>query len=45
VTLIWACTEGKFDWYYDFDETIIVLEGSVVLESEGMPPRCDAFAP
>jgi uncharacterized protein len=38
-TLIWACTEGKFNWYYDFDETIIILEGSVVLESEGMPPK------
>ena len=38
-TLIWAYTEGKFNWYYDFDETIIILEGSVVLESEGMPPK------
>jgi uncharacterized protein len=38
-TLIWACTEGKFDWYYDFDETIVILEGSIVLESEGMPPK------
>jgi uncharacterized cupin superfamily protein len=38
-TLIWACGEGKFNWYYDFDETIIILEGSVVLESEGMPPK------
>jgi uncharacterized cupin superfamily protein len=38
-TLIWACTEGKFNWYYDFDETIMILEGSVVLESEGMPPK------
>jgi uncharacterized cupin superfamily protein len=38
-TLIWACTEGKFNWYYDFDETIMILEGSIVLESEGMPPK------
>jgi uncharacterized protein len=37
-TLIWSCTEGKFNWYYDFDETIMILEGSMVLESEGMPP-------
>ena len=37
-TLIWSCTEGKFNWYYDFDETIMILEGSIVLESEGMPP-------
>jgi uncharacterized protein len=38
-TLIWSCTEGKFNWYYDVDETTIILEGSIVLESEGMPPK------
>ncbi|MDE2375873.1 cupin domain-containing protein [Bradyrhizobium sp.] len=38
-TLIWHCTEGKFNWYYDFDETIMILEGSIVLESDGMPPK------
>ena len=38
-TLIWSCTEGKFNWYYDVDETIMILEGSIVLESEGMSPR------
>lgn len=38
-SLIWHCTEGKFNWYYDFDETIMILEGSIVLESEGMPPK------
>ncbi len=38
-TIVWHCTEGKFNWYYDFDETIHILEGSIVLESEGMPPR------
>jgi uncharacterized cupin superfamily protein len=38
-TLIWSCTEGKFNWYYDCDETIVILEGSIVLESEGMPPK------
>jgi uncharacterized cupin superfamily protein len=38
-TLIWACTEGRFNWYYDFDETIMILEGSIVLESDGMPPK------
>ncbi len=37
-TLIWSCTEGKFNWYYDCDETIMIVEGSIVLESEGMPP-------
>jgi uncharacterized protein len=38
-TLIWSCTEGKFNWCYDVDETILILEGSMVLESEGMPPK------
>ena len=38
-TVIWSCTEGKFNWYYDVDETIMILEGSIVLESEGMSQR------
>jgi uncharacterized cupin superfamily protein len=38
-TLAWSCTEGKFNWYFDVDETIMILEGSVVLESEDVPPR------
>ena len=37
-TMVWHCTEGKFNWYYDFDETILILDGSIVLESDGMPP-------
>jgi uncharacterized protein len=37
-TLVWECSEGKFNWYYDFDETILILEGSIVLESDDMPP-------
>ena len=37
-TIVWRCTEGKFDWYYDFDETILILEGSIVLESDNMAP-------
>ena len=37
-TMVWQCSEGKFDWYYDFDETVLILEGSIVLESDGMPP-------
>jgi uncharacterized cupin superfamily protein len=37
-TVIWQCSEGKFHWYYDFDETILILEGSIVIESDGKPP-------
>ncbi|HXH44429.1 MAG TPA: cupin domain-containing protein [Bradyrhizobium sp.] len=38
-TIVWQCTEGRFNWYYDIDETIMIMEGSIVLESEGMPPK------
>jgi uncharacterized cupin superfamily protein len=37
-TMVWHCTAGKFNWYYDFDETILILEGGIVLESDAMPP-------
>ena len=37
-TIVWHCTEGRFNWYYDFDETILILEGAIVLESETMRP-------
>ena len=35
-TMVWECSEGRFNWYYDFDETIMILEGSIVLESDTM---------
>jgi len=37
-TMVWHCTAGKFNWYYDFDETILILEGGIVLESDTMKP-------
>jgi uncharacterized cupin superfamily protein len=37
-TIVWHCTEGKFEWHYDIDETIYILEGSIVLESDAMQP-------
>jgi uncharacterized protein len=37
-TIVWECSEGKFNWHYDFDETIMILEGAIVLESDTMPP-------
>src|ERR1700749_1770225 len=37
--IVWQGSGGKFNWYYDFDETIYVLEGSIVLESDELPPR------
>jgi uncharacterized cupin superfamily protein len=31
-TLMWDCTAGRFNWFYDEDEVIHVLEGSVLIE-------------
>jgi uncharacterized protein len=37
-TIMWDCTAGKFRWFYDFDETIHILEGSVSID-DGQGPR------
>lgn len=31
-TFMWDCTAGRFNWFYDRDEVIHVLEGSVIIE-------------
>ena len=31
-TLIWDCTAGRFNWFYDVDETIYVIKGGVVVK-------------
>ena len=31
-TIIWDCTAGRFNWNYDVDETIYVIEGGVVVK-------------
>ncbi len=36
-TLVWDCTPGRFRWLYDTDETIHVIEGSIVVD-DGMAP-------
>src|SRR4051812_29247497 len=38
-TIIWQCSDGRFNWYYDTDETIMIREGPIVVESDGMPPK------
>jgi uncharacterized cupin superfamily protein len=39
-TLIWDCTAGRFNWFYDVDETVYVLEGSVTIKDpEGSARR------
>jgi len=41
-TLIWDCTAGRFNWYYDIDETVYVLEGGVtVTDDAGVVHRLD----
>jgi hypothetical protein len=36
--VVWQCSAGKFHWYYEIDETMLLLEGAIVIESDGMPP-------
>jgi uncharacterized cupin superfamily protein len=31
ITLLWDCTAGRFNWIYDTDETVYVIEGSATL--------------
>ena len=38
-TMLWECSVGKFEWYYEFEETIHILTGCVVIESPGFPAR------
>jgi uncharacterized protein len=30
-TLLWDCTPGRFNWFYDVDETICLLAGEVTV--------------
>jgi uncharacterized protein len=32
-TYYWDCTAGRFNWFYSFDETLHILEGSVSLKA------------
>jgi uncharacterized cupin superfamily protein len=48
-TLIWDCTAGTFNWFYDQDETFQVLEGNAVLttgtETREIGPGSVVFFP
>ena len=33
-TVFWDCTAGRFNWFYDMDETLCILEGSVRIKDE-----------
>jgi uncharacterized protein len=30
-TYIWECTAGRFNWFYGIDETVYLLQGSIVV--------------
>lgn len=34
-SFIWDCTAGRFNWHYDADETIYIIEGGVVVKDLG----------
>ena len=36
---IWDCTAGRFNWFYEVDETIYVIEGGVVLRDQAGTAR------
>ncbi len=37
-TVVWECTGGSFTWTYTCDETIHIIEGSIVLTDGSNPP-------
>jgi hypothetical protein len=40
---MWDCTAGRFNWYYDVDETLYVIEGSVTIKDDaGLTHRVSA---
>lgn len=41
-TLIWDCTAGRFNWFYDVDETIYVIEGGMIIKDAGGKRRLSA---
>lgn len=32
---VWSCGVSAFDWYYDTEETCLLIEGEVTVEHEG----------
>lgn len=37
-TVVWDCTAGSFTWIYNCDETVHIMEGSIVLKDEHSGP-------
>ena len=42
-TMMWDCTAGRFNWYYDVDETLYVIEGDAIIkDTNGVAHRLGA---
>jgi uncharacterized cupin superfamily protein len=42
-SVIWDCSAGRFNWFYGLEETVYIIEGSVVLKGEdGVQRRVSA---
>jgi uncharacterized cupin superfamily protein len=39
-TYLWDCTAGRFNWFYDIDETVYVIEGRVFVKDAAGVTRC-----
>ncbi len=39
ITAVWDCTAGSFNWYFDWDETVMILEGEVHVTDESGATR------
>jgi len=37
--MAWDCTAGKFKWYFNEDETIVVVEGEARISVDGGPEK------
>lgn len=37
-THVWDCTAGRFRWYFEADETISIIDGSVTIGADGVEP-------
>lgn len=38
-TMLWDCTAGEFNWFYQFDEVIHFLDGEVTITLKGGQPQ------
>ncbi|MCA9791667.1 MAG: FAD-dependent oxidoreductase [Candidatus Eremiobacteraeota bacterium] len=44
-TGFWSCTEGEFEWHFDYDEMIVVQEGSVTITDLGPGGKTQVLGP